>query len=73
MAAMTGQSEPDGLSQHNRHVVETSLRGIGEPATTHPEMGAVAWMLGCGMVAAALVCASIVCGPALWALAGGVA
>jgi len=67
MAAITGEREPDGLdnlSEYNRGVV-TSLRGTGTPGQAHPEMAAVVWMFA--VAAAALTCALLTCGPALWA------
>lgn len=69
MAAITGQSEPDGLTPQHREVVRESLRGLGTPAQAHPEMGAIVWMFGCAIVA--LVVATVVCGPALYAIIGG--
>jgi len=69
MAAITGQSEPDGLTPQQRDVCRASLRGLGTPAQAHPEMGAIVWMFGCAIVA--LVVAAVVCGPALWVLLGG--
>lgn len=69
MSAYTGKHDDDGLTDQQRDVVAASLRGIGSPAEAHPEMGAIVWMFGVGLVA--IVCAVIFCGPALWAFVGG--